>query len=390
MSPEVLNDKNITEKSDIYSLGMVLIEMITIEVPYYSLNTHLSLIKQKIKEGIKPNALDRITDEQVKEFLLRLIDLDYNKRPSVSELLQDEFLKIDQKEDNRKIKLVKLKKKRKKDPKKDIEISEKTLDVFKNKTYKSRTTKNALLFKHDFEENPYFEESLKRDKNNFRLGDVDAGVSNMKLGNNREDTFNNEKSKISYPNKNISSLKRESENNINKYNHHLAASSHEGLYTQNSDMNYTANTDYFNNPIYQNKKVPATLYKNENNNEHNAVNVNENFSKIKKAESPVLVSTKPSQLNFEENQINSNHPYQIFDSNYNVHLKFLINQDNKLHEIQFTYNLLRDNIPDLMEEIQNEFNFSHDNLNHIYETLKKISIYSKFYKTSDILHDNSA
>ena len=155
MSPEVLNDKNITEKSDIYSLGMVLIEMITIEVPYYSLHTHLSLIKQKIKEGLKPNALDRITDEPVKKFILRLIDSDYNNRPSVSELLQDEFLKIDQKEDNRKIKLVKLKKKkRKKDTKKDIEISEKTLDVFKNKAYKSRTTKNALLFKHDFEEIP--------------------------------------------------------------------------------------------------------------------------------------------------------------------------------------------------------------------------------------------
>ncbi len=42
-----------------------------------------------------------------------------------------------------------------------------------------------------------------------------------------------------------------------------------------------------------------------------------------------------------------------------------------------------------MDEIQYEFNFSSENLNHIYETLKKISIYSKFYGNSDILHDNS-
>jgi len=94
--------------------------------------------------------------------------------------------------------------------------------------------------------------------------------------------------------------------------------------------------------------------------------------------------------NSNSEQISHNSNYQIFDSNYNVQVKFLINQDNKLHEIRFTYNLIRDNIPDLMEEIQNEFNFSHENLNHIYETLKKISIYSKFYKKSDILHDNSA
>lgn len=81
--------------------------------------------------------------------------------------------------------------------------------------------------------------------------------------------------------------------------------------------------------------------------------------------------------------------FQIFDTNYDVHLKFMINQDSKIHEIQFTYNLVKDNIPDLMDEIQNEFNFSSENLNHIYETLKKISIYSKFYGNSDILHDNS-
>lgn len=93
----------------------------------------------------------------------------------------------------------------------------------------------------------------------------------------------------------------------------------------------------------------------------------------------------------EENEQNeeTNMHYEIFDSHYNVHLKFLINQDGKLHEIKFTYNLIKDSIPQLMQEIQNEFFFSTEHLNHIYETLKKISIYSKFYKNSDILHDNS-
>lgn len=96
-----------------------------------------------------------------------------------------------------------------------------------------------------------------------------------------------------------------------------------------------------------------------------------------------------ANLNVHDNN-NNKAKYQIFDSNYDVHLKFMISQDSKIHEIQFTYNLLKDSIPDLMGEIENEFNFSSENLNHIYETLKKISIYSKFYGNSDILlHDNS-
>ena len=53
-------------------------------------------------------------------------------------------------------------------------------------------------------------------------------------------------------------------------------------------------------------------------------------------------------------------------------IKFLINEEGKLHEIQFTYNLLKDKKASLIEEIKREFNFSKDHLKHIYEILKKI------------------
>jgi hypothetical protein len=181
--------------------------------------------------------------------------------------------------------------------------------------------------------------------------------------------------------------KRESTVTLN-----LATSSHEGNTHHSkyhSDVYHTTNTDYMNNPIYYNNgnnKISntgnaATVFSENKNNER----VNTNNHNEHNEESFTNNNIKKNNLESTGN----NSPYQIFDANYNVHLKFLINQDSKLHEIQFVYNLLRDNIADLMEEIQNEFNFSHENLNHIYETLKKISIYSKFYKTSDILHDNS-
>lgn len=62
----------------------------------------------------------------------------------------------------------------------------------------------------------------------------------------------------------------------------------------------------------------------------------------------------------------------------------------KFHEIQFTYNLLKDNVESLMEEIKNEFNINEQNLNYIYLSLKKVHIYSKFInKFNNILPNNS-
>ena len=61
----------------------------------------------------------------------------------------------------------------------------------------------------------------------------------------------------------------------------------------------------------------------------------------------------------------------------------------KVSEIQFTYNLLKDTIDSLMEEIKHEFNLNEDNLNRIYETLKKVNIYSKLCHDLELLQNNS-
>ena len=84
-----------------------------------------------------------------------------------------------------------------------------------------------------------------------------------------------------------------------------------------------------------------------------------------------------------------NDDYKIVDDSYNVFLKILIKEESKMNEIQFTYNLLKDSIDNIMEEIKNEFNLSKDNLNHIYETLKKVNIYSKLCKELELLPNNS-
>jgi hypothetical protein len=437
MAPEIIQDKEITEKADIYSLGMVLIEMITIEIPYSDFNISRHGIIQKIYEGIKPSLLDRISDEPAKQFIMKLIDPDPNKRPSIQALLTDEFLQINDKEDNRKIKLIKIKKRKKKIPRREMESLNLNLDninvshakesggKFLTRHFERESKKSLVPFKRDFEENPYFEESLFKSEK----GVGESGVYNIdekfnltnilptneKNNKPRKRTISKNEEKPLTKKKNTNT--NYSELNLDKRGSSqvpfVATSSHEcgTLSKCCSDVYHTANTDYFNqgaiNNIQTNKPPANGIMHNGNilastTSSVPHVNINSQSQQIEKVhsngklhnsdESTEKIEKLKKSENLEKHSKHIDHsspPYQIFDANYNVHLKFLISQDGKLHEIQFTYNLLRDNIPDLMEEIQNEFNFSHDNLNHIYETLKKISIYSKFYKQSDILHDNS-
>lgn len=439
MAPEIIQDRDVSEKADIYSLGMVLIEMITIEIPYSDFNLSRNGIIQKIKDGIKPSLLDRISDEPAKQFINKLIDSDPNKRPIIQNLLQDEFLKINDKEDNRKIKLIKIKKRNKKILRREIECLNLNLDninvshardsggKFLTRPFECESKKSLVPFKRDFEENPYFEESLFKGEKGIGESEVYNIDEKFNLINTLPSTEKNNKLKkrTNLKNEEKSLTKKKnlntnySELNIDKKGSQVpivATSSHEcgTLSKCCSDVYHTANTDYFNqgaiNKIQTNKPTASSTIQNGNilasttsniphiniNSQSHMIEKTQSNGKLHNSDESTEKIEKSEKLKKSENlEKQSKHidqscpPYQIFDASYNVHLKFLISQDGKLHEIQFTYNLLRDNIPDLMEEIQNEFNFSHDNLNHIYETLKKISIYSKFYKKSDILHDNS-
>jgi serine/threonine protein kinase len=240
MSPEMIFNKNINEKSDLYSLGMTIIEIITLEIPYCDCESTSQII-QKIKCGKLPSQFYRILDENVKNFLLKMIAFNPNERLSVEMLLKDNFLKIT-KDDLRIIKV-------------------KSTKIKKKKMNENFTTdinfKNYLLMKQ-FKEDPYVEE--KKALNDF--------------------------------------------------------------------------------------------------------NKNNNF--------------------FEDDK-----KINIVDENYSVHLKFFIKENDKLMEIKFVYNLLRDNIDNLMNEIKSEFNLSESNLNQIYQNLKKIFIYAKLTSDVQILPDNS-
>ncbi|KAH9652156.1 hypothetical protein WN944_002201 [Citrus x changshan-huyou] len=88
MAPE-LYDEDYTELVDIYSFGMCVLEMVTLEIPYSECD-NVAKIYKKVSSGQRPDALNKIKDPEVKEFIERCL-AQPRARPSAAELLKDPF-----------------------------------------------------------------------------------------------------------------------------------------------------------------------------------------------------------------------------------------------------------------------------------------------------------
>lgn len=110
-SPEIINNSNYSIKADIFALGMIVLEMITIEPPYLSdgskyINYYTNPIffnekSQMIKSHKLPSTINLIpNDEPLKNLILDMIDFNYETRPTIESLLERKELKIDMSIDN--------------------------------------------------------------------------------------------------------------------------------------------------------------------------------------------------------------------------------------------------------------------------------------------------
>ncbi|XP_073017433.1 probable serine/threonine-protein kinase WNK11 [Primulina eburnea] len=88
MAPE-LYEENYTELIDIYSFGMCLLEMVTLELPYTECN-NVAKIYKKVTSGVRPQAMDRVKDPEVKAFIEKCL-AQPRARPSAADLLNDPF-----------------------------------------------------------------------------------------------------------------------------------------------------------------------------------------------------------------------------------------------------------------------------------------------------------
>uniref|UniRef100_A0A7C9DHG8 non-specific serine/threonine protein kinase n=1 Tax=Opuntia streptacantha TaxID=393608 RepID=A0A7C9DHG8_OPUST len=97
MAPE-LYEEDYTESVDIYSFGMSLLEMVTMEIPYSECDS-IAKIYKKVITGIKPLSFDKVSNPEVKAFIDKCIAKP-RARPSASELLKDPFFSEVDDEDN--------------------------------------------------------------------------------------------------------------------------------------------------------------------------------------------------------------------------------------------------------------------------------------------------
>ncbi|CAI8607703.1 unnamed protein product [Vicia faba] len=96
MAPE-LYEEEYNELVDIYSFGMSMLEMVTLEYPYNECNNPAQIFK-KVTSGIKPASLNKVSDPEIKEFIEKCL-VPASERLSAEELLKDLFLQIESPKD---------------------------------------------------------------------------------------------------------------------------------------------------------------------------------------------------------------------------------------------------------------------------------------------------
>eukprot|EP00571_Detonula_confervacea_P012855 CAMPEP_0172303020 /NCGR_PEP_ID=MMETSP1058-20130122/4623_1 /TAXON_ID=83371 /ORGANISM="Detonula confervacea, Strain CCMP 353" /LENGTH=1418 /DNA_ID=CAMNT_0013013699 /DNA_START=255 /DNA_END=4511 /DNA_ORIENTATION=- len=92
MAPE-LYDESYNEKIDIYAFGMLLLEIITRDVPYHECANPAQIYK-KVTKGIPPPSIRRVKSKDARNFILLCLGIgeDANARPSATDLLKHQFL----------------------------------------------------------------------------------------------------------------------------------------------------------------------------------------------------------------------------------------------------------------------------------------------------------
>ncbi|CAK9144722.1 unnamed protein product [Ilex paraguariensis] len=92
MAPE-LYEEEYNELVDIYSFGMCMLEMVTLEYPYSECKNPAQIYK-KVTSGVKPASLGKVSDPKVKEFIEKCL-VPASERLAAKDLLKDPFLQSD-------------------------------------------------------------------------------------------------------------------------------------------------------------------------------------------------------------------------------------------------------------------------------------------------------
>jgi hypothetical protein len=216
LAPEILNKSGITDKSDVYSLGMVLIEMLSLEIPFDEIHSQLT-IREKIIDGLKPITMEKISDLTIIKLLNKLLEYDPKSRPSILQLLNEDFLKINEKEDNRIVQIIKLKKKPKR-----LLTSKNTSNSLLNNNYITTPYQSAVPDDYVMSSsNQIIRKYSKKCVNKHIKSFFNNQNSNVNQRLNKNNFCNSNKNNFSHTTNNLSNL------NVNSTMNNLHDSSHE-------------------------------------------------------------------------------------------------------------------------------------------------------------------
>ncbi|MCX6577510.1 MAG: protein kinase, partial [Candidatus Aminicenantes bacterium] len=95
MSPEQVEGKDIDQRSDIYSLGIILFEMLTGRIPFEGESVFSVALKQETQPPPDPRTINSQIPEDFSRLVLKCLDKDRAKRFQSAEEVQAELAKIE-------------------------------------------------------------------------------------------------------------------------------------------------------------------------------------------------------------------------------------------------------------------------------------------------------
>ena len=291
MSPEQVDENKYNEKSDIWSLGCFLYELVALHPPFEAHN-HLSLAL-KIKSG-KVEKIPEIYSQNLEKIILWMMNVEQDKRPSIRDIIaipevntrikekkiKDGYQKLKKFESELKMREENLIEEEKKLKMKEKFLDEREKNILKRENYikmKEEEIKyNNINNMNNHERKGEYERNRFKHNNLF----ITSGGFDIKCVNNynrEEEEYKNSSKYNSKYNSNIKSVKSNSISNNKTYNNKPYITSMNELTPVNFDKHY-ANTirrtltndkiRYDNNN--ENSKVINNSYKNIFTNNYNS------------------------------------------------------------------------------------------------------------------------
>ena len=340
MAPEI-NEGKYGFKSDIYSLGLTLIELLTVQKPYKECEGALNIYINKIK-GILPESFKIITDKGIRDFILLCLNKE-NNRPTAKELLEkNKWLS-------------------------DKNISKNNLRI---------EIKGALRQK------------------NFYLNHKYKSGGNIEP--NKKDSFT--KSVIKYNSKIFRTFNLKTKKSW-KTNHNDSIINYNNIDKSSSfsfkNLLVNKSTTHKSDEEKENNKINNENINNSNNNSHsNSNNVSQDFSSNQDINNLNIIINKP--IIKEKNESNQNYGKSLFN-NINTNKKFFSpdekNKSNKIIIPHLNFSSFI-NIPtnksymklnSFRESVRNKINVENNNNN---SSIKAINIHYDENKYDDFYYDN--